>query len=152
MAFRWTRDSGLFPLGWLYDEQPSSAAHTVSSDGSVVGGFSIGTGDPPLTEPMRWTPSTTMVTLGRGLIGTALATSADGTTMAGGAADPGTAFVWDTVNGYRNLLGLLQVSGMDDGLEGHSPIEVYGLSADGSIAVGSAFGDGAVRGYLVRLP
>jgi hypothetical protein len=72
--------------------------------------------------------------------------------MAGGAADPGTAFVWDTENGYRNLLGLLVESNLYEGLEGHSPTEVNGMSADGSIVVGPALGEGIVRGFFVRLP
>jgi probable HAF family extracellular repeat protein len=152
MAFRWTRDSGLFPLGWLYDAQPSSAAFTASADGSVVGGERTSTGAIPVPEPMRWTPVTSMVTLGRGLIGAVLATSADGTSMAGGAADPGTAFVWDTQNGYRNLLGLLEESGLDGGLQGHAPIAAYGTSTDGTIVVGTGLGDGVARGFFVRLP
>lgn len=152
VAFRWTRTTGLFPLGWLYDAQPISGAYSASANGSVIGGQSVSGSDLPLTEPMRWTPETSMVTLGRGFVGTALATSADGTKMAGGAADPGTAFVWDTENGYRNLLGLLQESGLDGGLEGHSPVTVYGMSADGAIVVGSAFGEGTIRGFVVRLP
>ena len=152
MAFRWTRDSGLFPLGWLYDAQPVSAAYAASSDGSVIGGLSVGTGMIPVDEPMRWTPVTSMVTLGRGLVGAVHASSADGTKMAGGASDPGTAFVWDTENGYRNLVGLLEESGLYNGLQGHSPIVVSGMSADGTIVVGPALGEGIVRGFFVRLP
>ena len=151
-AFRWTRDSGLFPLGWLYDTQPRSAAYTASSDGGVIGGLSTGDGHTPVAEPMRWTPATSMVTVGRGLVGRVLATSANGMMMAGGAADPGTAFVWDTENGYRNLLGVLLESHLDDGLQGHSPIKVNSMSADGSIVVGPALGEGIERGFFVRLP
>lgn len=151
-AFRWTRDTGLFPLGWLYDDNPQSSAFAVSSDGSVIGGQSLSSGTLAITEPMRWTPVTSIVTLGRGLVGTTLAASADGSMMAGGAADPGTAFIWDTENGYRNLYGLLIEAGLAEGLEGYSPIQVTGMSSDGTIVVGPALGEGIVRGFFVRLP
>jgi probable HAF family extracellular repeat protein len=152
-AFRLTPDLGLFPLGWVSDSAPYSRALSTSANGSVIGGDS----DflllaQPLNGPMRWTTTGGPMWLARSWLGHVYAVSANGTAMAGGAADPGTAFLWDVDNGFRNLYGVLQESGLVDGLEGNSPESVTGMSADGRVVVGIARGDGSARAFYVRLP
>lgn len=153
-GFRFTRDSGLFPLGWVDNQAPTSNALSASANGSVIGGSSDvmieGLGNVP--SPLRWTTTGGPVWLGLRLLGTVNAVSADGTAMGGGAADPGTAFVWDVENGYRNLYGLLLEAGLADGLEGGSPINVSGMTPDGRVVVGTSLGAGLARAYYVRLP
>jgi len=153
-GFRFTRDTGLVPLGFVDPQNPQSSAACASATGGVIGGLSFTTqGDLTFGSPMRWSTTVGPTWLLYGGLGETRAVSADGTHMAGGAADGGTAFVWDVDNGYRNLYGLLMESGMDPGLEGHSPISVYGMSGDGHVVVGSAIdGRGNVRAFSVRLP
>ena len=153
-GFRFTRDTGLVPLGFVDPQNPQSSAASASATGSVIGGASL-TKQGLLTfgSPMRWSTSVGPTWLAYGSLGVTRAVSADGSHMAGGAGDPGTAFVWDIDNGYRNLYGLLTELGLYEGLEGHSPISVYGMSGDGHVVVGSAGGTGGlVRAYYVRLP
>ena len=153
-GFRFTRDTGLFPLGWVDNAAPNSCAVAASANGAVIGGSSDvnipDLGD--IQSPMRWTTTVGPVWLGRGLIGAVQAVSGDGAAMAGGAADPGTAFVWDVDNGYRNLYGLLLQTGLADGLDGTSPIGVRGMTPDGRTVVGNSLGEGRVRAFYVRLP
>jgi probable HAF family extracellular repeat protein len=150
-GFRFTRDTGLLPLGFVDPQNPQSSAASASATGSVIGGASLaGRGDFTFGSPMRWSTSAGPTWLAYGSLGVTQAVSADGTHMAGGAGDPGTAFVWDIDNGYHNLYGLLMELGL---LEGYSPISVYGMSGDGHVVVGSAAGEGgSVRAFYVRLP
>ena len=153
-GFRFTRDTGLMPLGFVDPQNPQSSAVSVSATGSVIGGASLTKpGDLVFGSPMRWSTSVGPTWLVYGSLGVTRAVSADGTHMAGGAGDAGTAFVWDIDTGYHSLYGLLMELGLDPGLEGHSPIGVYGMSGDGHVVVGSAAGQGGnVRAFYVRLP
>jgi probable HAF family extracellular repeat protein len=153
-GFRFTRDTGLVPLGFVDPQNPESSAVSASATGSVIGGTSLTRqGDLSFGSPMRWSTSVGPTWLAYGILGATRAVSADGTRMAGGAGDAGTAFVWDVDNGYRNLYGLLMELGLDEGFDGYSPISVYGMSSDGYVVVGSALGEGGnVRAFYVRLP
>lgn len=153
-GFRFTRDSGLVPLGFVDPQNPQSSAACASATGSVIGGASLTMpGELAFGSPMRWATSVGPTWLAYGSLGVMRAVSADGTHMAGGAGDAGTAFVWDIDSGYHNLYGLLMELGLDQGLEDHSPISVYGVGGDGHVVVGSAAGQGGnVRAFYVRLP
>jgi probable HAF family extracellular repeat protein len=153
-GFRFTRDTGMLPLGFVDPETPESSALSASATGSAIGGSSNTiVDDLPIGSPMRWSTTVGPTWILYQGIGEARAVSADGTHMAGGAADAGTAFVWDVDNGYRNLYGLLVELGLDTGLEGYSPISVNGISADGHLIVGHALREGGVvRAFVVRLP
>ncbi len=153
-GFRFTRDTGLMPLGFVDPQNPQSSAACASATGGVIGGSSLTkSGTLAFGSPMRWSTSVGPTWLAYGSLGVTRAVSADGTHMAGGAGDPGTAFVWDIDSGYHSLFGLLMELGLDTGLEGHSPISVYGMNGDGHVVVGSAAGQGGnVRAYYVRLP
>lgn len=153
-GFRFTRDSGLVPLGFVDPQNPQSSAACASSTGGVIGGLSFTTQGPSTVgSPMRWSTTVGPTWIAYGGLGETRAVSADGTHMGGGAADAGSAFVWDVDNGYRNLYGLLMELGLDQEIDGSSPISVYGMSGDGQLVVGSAIDSrGNVRAFGVRLP
>jgi probable HAF family extracellular repeat protein len=65
VAFRWTVEDGLVPLGWLPGGDKNSA-RGVSADGSVIVGFgkSYNTTEDDEFEAFKWTAATGMVGLG----------------------------------------------------------------------------------------
>jgi probable HAF family extracellular repeat protein len=115
-AFRWTQQTGMVALGDLAGGGFHSFANAVSGDGSVVVGASTsaasGISD---FEAFRWTEATGMVGLGDlpggNFASTATAVSADGSIIVGSSAvaigdgglDIYAPFIWDAVNGMRDL-------------------------------------------------
>ena len=138
-AFRWTQTGGMVGLGTLpgYD---SSSAYAVSADGSVVVGRSRrADGSGAETEAFRWTAEGGMVGLGHlGDIVDSYASdvSADGSVVVGrngnGAGLVATrvteAFLWTESQGMLGL-GYLPGGGWS---------AAFGVSADGSVVVGSS--------------
>jgi probable HAF family extracellular repeat protein len=115
-AFRWTQATGMVGLGDLPGGGFHSFAHAVSADGSVVVGASTSTASGISDfEAFRWTPATGMVGLGDlpggNFASTATAVSADGSVIVGSSAvaigdgglDIYAPFIWDAVNGMRDL-------------------------------------------------
>ena len=127
-------------------EDPNGTATAVNSDGTfVVGATGVG-------GPFEWSPSRGMVPLSPYREIKALAVSEDGTLVAGGEADPGTAFLWDTKLGYRNLLNLLMTNGMyQKDLESCSPSAVKGMSSDGQVMIGNCETT-LFRAFYLELP
>ena len=115
-AFLWTLAGGMIPLGDLTGGGYHSFANAVSADGSVVVGGSTSTasGISDL-EAFRWTVATGMVGLGDlpggNFVSTATGVSADGSIVIGSSAiaigdggiDVFAPFIWDAVNGMRDL-------------------------------------------------
>jgi probable HAF family extracellular repeat protein len=134
-AFRWTAQGGMIGLGFLPGDNVSEA-FAVSADGSVVCGNS---GTDQQMRAFRWTLGEGMVSLGsltniHPTADVACATIGNGSVLAGGAVSdasfPGTeAFIWTKEKG---MVGLGHLPG------GKFPSIVYGLSADGTVAVGSS--------------
>ena len=129
-AFRWTASSGMLGLGDLPGGPYYSIGTSVSSDGSVVTGYSadaqtdLGGG---IQQAFRWTQSGGMVGLGRLVAGNhsqALGISADGSVIVGGS---GGAFRWTAGGG---MAPLSQPPGYIGSLA------QLGVSADGSVTVG----------------
>jgi uncharacterized membrane protein len=87
----------------------------------------------------------------------ARATSADGSVIVGVGftgfrtdLHPEAPFIWDTVNGMRNLREVLLSGGVD--LTGMTLLQAVGISADGkSILVFGKDAKGVAEGCLVRL-
>ena len=116
-AYRWTQSGGMQGLGFLPAANNLSRANAVSGDGNTVVGSGYG-------GAFIWTPSTGMTNLettgplNDPFYGQPNAISADGTTVGGQSPE---AWLW-TESGGLNFLGFNQA--------------VYGVSADGSVAVG----------------
>jgi probable HAF family extracellular repeat protein len=145
-AFRWTSGSGMFGLGDLPGGPFSSSAYAVSADGSVV----VGASESSLgSEAFRWTSGSGMVSLGGGTGSEALDCSADGSVVVGVV---GEAFIWDAVNGIRNLSDVLvNDCGLD--LTGWTLTAAKGISADGFTIVGEGTNpDGFNEAWIATIP
>ncbi|MCG8403688.1 MAG: hypothetical protein MI923_00690 [Phycisphaerales bacterium] len=137
-AFRWTVGTGVVSLGDLPGGTFNSDASAVSADGSVIVGSSR-SGSFESGEAFRWTESTGMVGLGAlpgGTRSSAAAVSADGQVIAGqvrldNVGFSSEAFVW------RESTGMVGLGDLPGGL---FRSEALGISADGSVVVGSANG------------
>jgi len=141
-AFRWT-SAGMMGLGDLPGGRFGSGAEAVSADGNVV----VGTGwvddsahDGDEMSPFRWTSATGMVDLGdldncisnwgcRSSEGTDV--SADGSVVVGSSNhgfDTREAFRWTSADGMSSIGALPS---------GRARARAYGVSADGTVIVGS---------------
>jgi probable HAF family extracellular repeat protein len=127
-AFRWTASGGMQNLGGV-----GTVAYGVSADGSVVVGVSV-------VRAFRWTASNGMQDLGTlpgGTRSEAYGVSANGAVVVGWSSyydyDSGRyyeyAFRWTASDGMQNLGTLL----------GGGRSVAYGVSADGSVVVGTAY-------------
>lgn len=152
-AFRWTSAAGMVGLGELPGGIYHSVATAVSADGTTIVGYSDTTGGGPAREAWRWTAATGMVGLGGFPGGIAIrsaanAVSADGSVIVGygrGSNPYDEAFIWDAVNGMRNLQTVL-VTGFGLNLQGLRPERANAISGDGGTIAGGgvviATGDG----------
>ena len=137
-AFRW--ESGVMTgLGDLPGGEFFSRASDVSADGSIVVGTST-SGVPGRREAFRWTVGMGMVGLGflpGGNSGSVANTcSADGSVVVGFSHYAGSSFIqpfrWSAETGMVGLGGLFDLGGGQ--VEGNA----NGVSADGSVVVGSS--------------
>lgn len=145
-AYRWTAEEGMTPLGDLNGGLVQSFAVAVSADGSVI----VGESDSDYLDPFedreafRWTESIGMVGLGylheNPAYSSAAAVSADGRVVVGVSAtlNDEEAFVWDAQHGMRSLQQLLLDAGVTN-LEGWQLNRAWGISADGTVIVGSGY-------------
>ncbi len=158
-AFRWSQSDGLERLGYLSVDDAWSLAHAASSDGSVIGGES---GAPPLSmEAFKWTRAGGMIGLGDlpggKFFSIANAVSGDGSVIVG-ESDTGLggglneAFIWDGLNGMRNLKLVLENDfGLD--LTGWTLYSAMGISADGLTIVGHGRNPyGYQEGWIATIP
>lgn len=146
-AFRWTRVMGMIPLGDLPGGGFWSYATGVSGDGAVVVGgstsFSSGVND---LEAFRWTSATGMVPLGDlpggRYASVATDVSADGNIVVGysavgfgdGGLDELTPFIWDPVNGMRDLRQVFADAGAV--MPNLRPTHATAISDDGTVVTG----------------
>jgi probable HAF family extracellular repeat protein len=125
-AFRWTRETGMVPLG-PYDGTRIEAL-AASADGNVIVGFAYDNNN--LEFAFRWTPETGVQRLVPSATQSwASGVSADGSIIVGWASDLGV-FFWTPDTGAVPSGG--GVGGVYD----------IGISADGSTIVGSVIRDG----------
>lgn len=147
-AFRWTRETGVIPLGMLSDN-PDSHAFAVSADGSVVVGFSGHAFVQSPRQAFRWTEAAGMVGLdqlpGGNSVAVANGVSGDGTTIVGySSSSTGVVPVqWLSDQTVIELKGVLGASYLG---------QAYDVTPDGSVVVG--YGSQAFRwtqetGYVV---
>jgi probable HAF family extracellular repeat protein len=145
-AFRWTQGTGMVGLGHIpLFSGIQSGAMAVSADGTVVVGNDL---NPTIAQAFRWTAGGGMV--GLGFYGPedgygssyANAVTADGSVVVGQGTPDGmnmAAFIWDAVNGTRNLQDVL-LSGY--GLApptGWTLETANGISADGLVITGMMY-------------
>jgi probable HAF family extracellular repeat protein len=173
-AFRWTAANGMVGLGFL-PPQPGltrySVAEAVSADGTVIVGESRSLNSGNGGEACRWVVSGGEVAgpvgigdlPGGAFQSWAYGVSADGRVIVGRASIQGTCgpfgcgsagrpFIWDAVRGMRDVQAILTGLGVA-GLQGWQLTEARGVSADGTVIVGTGFNPaGAVEAWLAVLP
>lgn len=139
-AFRWTTTSGMVGIGYLPGGESSSVASGVSGDGSVLAGVSTSAVSPSAGEAFRWTATTGLVGLGvlsgsEGPLSVPWGISANGTVVVGWASSENgrEAFRWTESEG---------MVGMGDLPGALFDSWATGVSADGSVIVGLAHGEG----------
>ncbi len=126
-AFVWSESTGQVKIGNLGGTR-ESAAYSVSADGSVVAGISSSSNG---YVGFRWTASTGMVAIpGTAPYAEPNWMSADGSAIVGTTEAPGLGgtFYWSEATGTISL----------GSLPGRNRITINGVSADGSVVVGSA--------------
>jgi uncharacterized membrane protein len=149
-AMRWTSGTGMVPMGNIPGGTGDSYAYALSSDGAVI----VGQGHSATREEaFRWTSGGGMVGLGH-IAGPftgaeALGISGDGSLIVGD--DSGSAFIWDSSHGMRNLSTVLTSYGVN--MTGWTLNSASGISTDGTTIVGTGFKTGVGNvGFLVTLP
>jgi probable HAF family extracellular repeat protein len=163
-AFRWTQATGMQSLG-LLPGYVSGGATAIGADGTIVGsiGFdSNGNGSADSNHAMRYVNGQ-MQALGDlpgGMDAAfAQAVSGDGSVVVGeGVIDGFTiqtqvrrAFIWDAVNGMRNLEDVLTGMGVD--LGDFHLLRATGISDDGTVIVGQALmPTGATQPFVAVVP
>lgn len=132
-AARWTEGSGWQDLGTL-DGDYESSANTISGDGSVVAGYSVGN----YFTAVRWTQASGLQALPNpfGITSNTavIAIAADASSSVGQAVDANgfsQAAVWKS-NGTTQILSLA---------DGFDSAAAFGVSGNGSIIGGSFFND-----------
>jgi probable HAF family extracellular repeat protein len=154
-AFRWTAAGGMVGLGDLTGGDFYSTASGVSANGSVVVGASKTASG---TEAFRWTAAGGMVGLGYlpggGPFSSALSASADGSIVVGWSSTATLskeAFVWDSVNGMRNVKNVLTTTyGLN--LVGWDLLEARGVSDGGGTIVGYGTNpEGNIEAWIASL-
>ena len=158
-AFAWTQSGGMVGLGIL-PGQEYSYGYFVSDDGSVVFGLTEGDDE---DEVFVWTQSGGMV--GLGILeeeGSEIeAISADGSIAVGMANDTEVGFLWDNVNGMRDLTEVLIAdNSLESSLAGWDYLRAKGVSSDGltvTIVGNGELDDSAcegcynTRGWIARI-
>jgi probable HAF family extracellular repeat protein len=144
-AFRWTSSGGMQDLGSLapYDYSASSAS-AISADGTTIVGTTDSPGATNARENFRWTSADGMQGLGQ--LGIITGISADGSVIVGSIGAFGDPFIWDAVNGRRNL----QSIGSAAGWHLH---DARGVSADGKTIVGWGHNpEDEIEGWIITIP
>jgi probable HAF family extracellular repeat protein len=162
LAFRWTAATGIVSLGDLPGSNLHSSGGAVNFDGSVV----VGTGDIGSSEGQayRWTQAGGMVGLGDlpggpfnsqglGVSGNgSVVVGSSATSTLGPAGQGEEAFIWDEVNGMRNLKDVL-VNEYNLNLTGWTLYHAEGISPDGLNIVGWGRNpSGQTEAWVVHIP
>jgi probable HAF family extracellular repeat protein len=153
-AFRWTEAGGMAGLGDLPGGGFQSIATDVSADGSVVVGWSNSADG---TQAFRWTAGAGMQPLAGlppGLLSSqAWGVSPDGAVVLGEYRmqfSGQSGFVWDAVNGFRDLSQLLFDAGVVLDPDWVFPFQqALSISADGSVLHGTGTEGAVFQDFVV---
>ncbi len=155
-AMYWTQATGMRGIGFLPGDS-ESYANAVNDDGSVIVGASWSVvGGVIEQHAFRWTQAAGMQDIGLlpgHQISYAEAVSADGLVVVGSSstmfASTRVAFRWTETTGIQSLADMLAARNIDIG--GWELKTATGISADGTIIVGSALDqNGIERVYIAR--
>lgn len=154
-AFRWTSGTGMVGLGTISgDFFSQSGAQGISSDGSVIVGFSASASG---FEAFRWTSGTGMVGIGD-LVGGAFssvanASNADGSVIVGqGTTANGIeAFRWTLAGGMQSVQDWLAAAGVPLAAGWTSLGTALGVSADGNTVVGTGTSAGGTEAFVAHV-
>ena len=144
-AWRWDAKSGMVGLGHLPGFEHRSNASAVSTDGSVIVGWSRAEPEEDFTpsQAFLWTADAGMMGLAPKSIDWSAATdvSADGSIVVGSSEfriDHREGFIWTDKKGMRKLQGVLADDyGLGDQIRGWERIQPSAISADGNTIVGT---------------
>ena len=119
----------------------------MSSDGAFIAGY-VTDGGAEKACRWDWNGTTYVLNILSGATSGsyALGVSASGTVVGVG----GGAFIWDDVNGYRNLQSVLVGYGVD--MTGWSLSQASAISADGRTIVGLGTHNGLTEGFVATIP
>ncbi len=146
----WFSPTAKLGLGFL-PGHARSTAYAVSHDGAVVVGTSDSGSGGGSFRAFRWTEETGMIDLGALCIlcgSVAYAVSADGSVIVGSSG--GLPFIWDEINGLRNLWVVLEENDVD--LTGWRSGLARDVSADGRVVVGEGLFVNRQQGWIATLP
>ena len=153
-AYLWSAPETWVLLGDLPGGAFSSAARSVSSDGTIVVGQGTSASGP---EAFRWTAAGGMTGLGDlpggAFDSVAVDLSDDGSVVVGmGTSALGREpFVWDAAHGMRPLQAVLAAAGLD--LAGWRLTDVAGVSVDGLTIAGTGIDPaGGTQAWVATLP
>ncbi len=153
-AYRWTPQTGMVGIGWPAGAFQSEATN-VSADGQVIVGMSIGAG-------WHWSELVGFELLGSLPGGTGgdfrsepLDLTPDGSIIVGTSETDiafGEAFIWDAVNGIRDMRDMLMQDFALD-LTGWMLRTASGISADGRTIVGTGVNpNGFTEAWIATIP
>ena len=142
-AFRWTQATGMVSLGDL-NGGDYSLAYDVSADGTVVVGTAQDGAVGGANRAFRWTQASGLQSLGvlsGGTFSEAVAVSANGQVIVGRAGDGANGNVqramrWTQATGMQTVEDWLRANGAT--IVTDTTQNAFGVSADGSVVVGSA--------------
>lgn len=153
-AFRWTQAEGLVGLGKVPGAL-SSNPYAISADKSTIVGASTFSDQSNDKRAFRWTATEGMVDLGvisGDQYSEAKALSADGSIVVGssGVGFSSRAFIWDKVNGMRDLKSAIVASNPEFG--NWTLGTAAGISGNGTIITGVGTNpDGDIEAFLAYL-
>ncbi len=154
-AFRWASADGMTSLGVLTGKTASEAT-AVSADGQVITGIAYTAfGSTPDEIAFRWTKNGGMSDLGLPAGATRArpqAINSDGSVIVGyvsNASLQNTAFRWTQANAMQSVAQWLTSNGVNVGSS--TFYDASGVSADGSVVVGTANIDGKTQAYIARV-
>jgi TPR repeat protein/uncharacterized membrane protein len=139
-AFRWTRQTGMVPLGFL-PNATWSIAYRVSGDGTTtVGSSGFPDGD---AQAVRWTAAgiEALGSLGNATSNRATHVNTDGSVVVGRSG--GKAFRWTASDGMKSIEDLLTAAGVS--FSGWRLEAANGVSGDGTVITGTGINPSGVK-------
>ena len=146
-AFRWDPVNGMQDIGRTFGAY-ESRAYAVSADGGTVVGNHVNDQGGPRGS-FRLTAAGLYYLYSGGI---PKAVSSDGWVIVGRGSPTFGCYVWDPVNGFRDIKVMLLAAGVT-AVDPYRLTEATGISADGSVIVGNGYGaSGLPQPWVVHIP